>query len=90
MLFDIFCMIYLTFHQIKKRTQTISYFLSYCSNNPPDEPTVEAPAKPPLSDDDDDNNQEEEIIEEHFDEAHYDSVEKDLNPPGDFWASPSV
>uniref|UniRef100_A0A3P8SXZ2 BAR/IMD domain-containing adapter protein 2 n=1 Tax=Amphiprion percula TaxID=161767 RepID=A0A3P8SXZ2_AMPPE len=49
----------------------------------PSEPTVEAPAKPPLSDDDEEVEEEEEE-EEQFDEAHYDSVEKASIPPGDF------
>lgn len=44
-------------------------------------PTVEAPAKPPLSDEEE---EEEEIEEEQFDEVHYDSVEKASTPPGDF------
>ncbi|XP_063338533.1 brain-specific angiogenesis inhibitor 1-associated protein 2 isoform X3 [Pelmatolapia mariae] len=48
------------------------------SDDPPCEPAVEAPAKPPLSDDED------EIEEDHLDEAHYDSLEKTSSPPGDF------
>ncbi|GAA6226540.1 brain-specific angiogenesis inhibitor 1-associated protein 2 isoform X1 [Lates japonicus] len=47
------------------------------SNDPPDEPAVEAPAKPPLSDD------ENEAEDDQLDEAHYDSLEKASPPPGD-------
>ncbi|XP_026172215.1 brain-specific angiogenesis inhibitor 1-associated protein 2 isoform X2 [Mastacembelus armatus] len=48
------------------------------SNDPPTEPTVGAPAKPPLSDDED------EVEDVQPDEAHYDSLEKSLIPPGDY------
>lgn len=54
------------------------------SNDPPIEPAVEAPAKPPLSD-------EEDVIEdEQLDEAHYDSLEKASTPPGEYWAVPAT
>ncbi|XP_060951149.1 brain-specific angiogenesis inhibitor 1-associated protein 2 [Limanda limanda] len=42
-------------------------------DNPPIEPVVEAPARPPLSDEED-----EEEDEDQLDEAHYDSLEKTL------------
>ncbi|XP_042253814.1 brain-specific angiogenesis inhibitor 1-associated protein 2 isoform X5 [Thunnus maccoyii] len=48
------------------------------SCDPPIEPAVEAPAKPPISDDED------EIEDKHFDEVHYDFVEKAITPPGDY------
>ncbi len=48
------------------------------SYDPPNEPAVEAPSNPPLSDD------EEEVEDDQPDEAHYDSVEKDSTPPGDY------
>lgn len=49
-------------------------------DEPPCEPAVEAPAKPPLSDDED------EIKEDHPDEAQYDSLEKASTTSEDFWA----
>lgn len=52
-------------------------------NDPPSEPDVEAPTKPPLSDEDED-----EIEDDQLDEAHYDSLEKTSTPPGDYWALP--
>uniref|UniRef100_A0A665WR84 BAR/IMD domain-containing adapter protein 2 n=1 Tax=Echeneis naucrates TaxID=173247 RepID=A0A665WR84_ECHNA len=48
------------------------------SNDPPNEPVVEAPAKPPLSDD------EEEMEDDQLDEAHYDSLEKASIPPEEY------
>ncbi|XP_022598210.1 brain-specific angiogenesis inhibitor 1-associated protein 2 isoform X1 [Seriola dumerili] len=48
------------------------------SNDPPIEPAVEAPAKPPLSDDED------EVEDDQLDEAHYDSLEKASPPPGEY------
>ncbi|XP_067344554.1 BAR/IMD domain-containing adapter protein 2 isoform X8 [Channa argus] len=47
-------------------------------DDPPTEPIVEAPAKPPLSDDED------QIEDDQADEAQYDSLEKASTPPGDF------
>ncbi|XP_062416006.1 brain-specific angiogenesis inhibitor 1-associated protein 2 isoform X1 [Pungitius pungitius] len=46
-------------------------------SDPPFEPAVEAPAKPPLSD-------EEEQEEEEEDESHYDSLEKASTPQGEY------
>lgn len=53
------------------------------SCDPPIEPAVEAPAKPPISDDEIDDD---EIEDKHFDEVHYDFVEKAITPPGDYWS----
>lgn len=55
---------------------------SFSSKDPPNEPVVEAPAKPPLSDDED------EVEDDQLDEAHYDSLEKASTPTGDYWALP--
>ncbi|XP_039991061.1 brain-specific angiogenesis inhibitor 1-associated protein 2 isoform X2 [Xiphias gladius] len=51
---------------------------SFSSKDPPNEPVVEAPAKPPLSDDED------EVQDDQLDEAHYDSLEKASTPTGDY------
>lgn len=79
-------MICFTFYQIKKKQCVFSLYFTVLSSffppsdNPPDEPAVEAPPIPPLSDD-----EEEEIEDEQLDEAQYDSLEKASTPPGDYW-----
>lgn len=54
------------------------------SIEPPFEPAVEAPAKPPLSEDED------EIEEDLSDKGHYDSLEKASPPPVGELSCPSV
>ncbi|KAF0025903.1 hypothetical protein F2P81_022784 [Scophthalmus maximus] len=51
------------------------------SDDPPSEPAVEAPARPPLSDDNEDD--EDEVEDDQLEEDHYDSLEKTWTLPED-------